>query len=408
MVHRAVIGALYGDEGKGMTVDALASQAMREHGSCTVVRSNGGAQAAHTVELPDGRRHVFHHIGSGTFTGAKTHLSRFMIINPIMFNREYDDLIAMGFTPDVTVSPFAYVTFPQDMLINQMLEMLRGGSRHGSCGLGIGETMERVEKPEYYAKYRLGDLSNTHGDLSTCRTKLRNDLDTRLAALDLTYEDLPIELRSFLYDDDVWGNFVSEVTKMMTRIKFRDDAEVDSTNPVIFEAAQGLALDRDMGFFPYVTRSKTGLFNIALLCRDMGITEIEAVYVMRAYTSRHGAGPLDGEMSGLDIGVNIDDPTNIPNDWQGTLRFAPLDLWLAERLVTLDFAGAKTTDLRVWRGVALTCLDQLEDRIRIFDVDRTHDYVKRDDLWELVLRRLGADILWTSSGPSRETFQQVF
>ena len=83
----AVIGANYGDEGKGRLVDWLVAR----HGTdSVVVRSNGGAQAGHTVGLAEGQpRHVFHHLGSGTLRGAATHMSRFMVSHPIVFADEY-------------------------------------------------------------------------------------------------------------------------------------------------------------------------------------------------------------------------------------------------------------------------------------------------------------------------------
>src|SRR5471032_1189579 len=80
----AVIGAGYGDEGKGLLVDALAAAGE----TAIVCRSNGGAQAGHTVTLADGRRHVFHHLGSGALAGAATHLSRFFVHHPMLLQEE--------------------------------------------------------------------------------------------------------------------------------------------------------------------------------------------------------------------------------------------------------------------------------------------------------------------------------
>src|SRR4051812_30640034 len=84
----AVIGANYGDEGKGLVTDYLAE----EGEGAVVVRFNGGAQAGHTVVTPEGKRHVFHHFGSGTFRKARTHLSRFFISNPALFRPEFEAL----------------------------------------------------------------------------------------------------------------------------------------------------------------------------------------------------------------------------------------------------------------------------------------------------------------------------
>jgi adenylosuccinate synthase len=80
-----VIGANYGDEGKGQVVHKLAKQ----NTNVTVVRYSGGAQAGHTVTTDDGKRHVFSHIGAGTFAGAKTWLSDEFIVNPVMFLKEH-------------------------------------------------------------------------------------------------------------------------------------------------------------------------------------------------------------------------------------------------------------------------------------------------------------------------------
>ena len=84
-----VIGANYGDEGKGLATDYLASQGTKS----LVVRFNGGAQAGHTVVTPDGCRHVFHHFGSGVFAEADTFLSKFFIVNPILFRTEFEETL---------------------------------------------------------------------------------------------------------------------------------------------------------------------------------------------------------------------------------------------------------------------------------------------------------------------------
>ena len=96
---QAVIGAVYGDEGKGRLVDYLASLT-----PTLVVRHNGGAQAGHTVVTPEGLRHVFHHFGSGTFVGSPTYLSRFFIVNPLIWSQEAS---VLPLIPRVMVSPEA-------------------------------------------------------------------------------------------------------------------------------------------------------------------------------------------------------------------------------------------------------------------------------------------------------------
>src|SRR5258708_6994888 len=102
-----VIGANYGDEGKGKMVDYLVSQITNEK---VVVRFNGGAQAGHTVMLPDGKRHIFSHFGSGTLANAQTYLAKHFVCNPILFWKEYRQLSELSITPKVAVDPRCFVT----------------------------------------------------------------------------------------------------------------------------------------------------------------------------------------------------------------------------------------------------------------------------------------------------------
>ena len=127
---RVVIGAQFGDEGKGQ---AVAGEAAAAGGDGIVVRYNGGAQAGHTVVTPDGRRHVFSHVGSGAFSGAATFLSRWFVSHPMLFLKEQAALAALGVNPVVLIDPASPVTTPYDMLINQIVEQARGDGRHGSC-----------------------------------------------------------------------------------------------------------------------------------------------------------------------------------------------------------------------------------------------------------------------------------
>ena len=132
----AVIGANFGDEGKGLMTDYFSDK------KTVVVRHNGGAQAGHTVVTPDGIRHVFSHFGSGTLAGAATFLGPRFIINPLLWKKELGILKKMGFDPKVFYAG-GLVTTPYDMLINEEIERSRGDGRHGSCGVGINETVTR-------------------------------------------------------------------------------------------------------------------------------------------------------------------------------------------------------------------------------------------------------------------------
>jgi adenylosuccinate synthase len=136
MLH-AVIGGQLGDEGKGLITDFLSNHLT------LVVRFNGGAQAGHTVVLPDGRRHEFHHFGAGCFKAACTLLSRHFIVNPLLYAKEYHSPELKGIRKTVYVDPRCRVTTPLDMMLNTLVEERRGAQRHGSCGVGINETVTR-------------------------------------------------------------------------------------------------------------------------------------------------------------------------------------------------------------------------------------------------------------------------
>src|SRR5215212_9182933 len=159
--RRAIIlsGLGFGDEGKGSWTDFLA----RTEPVHTVVRFNGGAQAGHNVVTPDRRHHTFAQLGSGSFVrGVNTHLSRFMLVNPLRLLHEADELRALG-VPDalsrLTVDRGAPVTTPFQVAANRLRELARGDARHGSCGMGIGETMADWME--------LGDRMLMAGDLAS-------------------------------------------------------------------------------------------------------------------------------------------------------------------------------------------------------------------------------------------------
>ncbi len=106
---------------------------------------------------------------------------------------------------------------------------------------------------------------------------------------------------------------------------------------MIFEGAQGLALDEYLGEFPYVTRSMTGLPHAITTAVELGVNELTPVYVTRAYSTRHGAGRLMNENHPIQTSGKIPlDSTNVENNWQGRLRFAPLNLSLLRKMISAD------------------------------------------------------------------------
>lgn len=342
-----VIGANYGDEAKGSNVDRIV------HGlggaGVVVVRSNGGAQAGHTVVTPDGRRHVFHHIGSGAYAGAATHLSRFFVHHPMSFMAERDELAAEGACVKVTADPRGYVTTPWDMMVNQVLEVSRGGDRHGSCGYGLGETMGRNEETMFGLTF--ADLS--WDGLPRLLESIRDVwLRDRLLVLGVKPDE---EMQRAIASPAVMERFLSECAGFMEAVTPMDDADLGQFAHVVFEGAQGLLLDQRSRDFPHVTRSNTGIQNMASIAREAGIGRIEATYATRAYLTRHGAGPMPDERD-VSEWFDVVDGTNVPNPWQSSIRYGLLDLELLAAQIVEDVAKADGVEVGI--TVAVSCLDQ--------------------------------------------------
>ena len=301
MRARIVIGSNWGDEGKGLITDYLCEK----EGAGIVVRFNGSCQAGHTVCTPEGERHVFRHYSSGTFCGIPTYLSSFFVCNPILFFQERDQLIKLGFRPDVYAHPDCLVTTFMDMLINQAKEQKRGKDRHGSCGIGFHETIQRSSVPEL--KITMSDLWNGGKRLEAqlaeiCGKYAEFRCGTR-------YEDGGTAIASFIECCEHFAQVVQPLG-------------IGQCKDPVFEGAQGLLLDQNnKKFSPHLTHSNTGMKNVEVLCAQAGIKEKEIYYVSRTYLTRHGHGPLPGE----DASMSFEDNTNHTNPWQGSLRFATLD-----------------------------------------------------------------------------------
>jgi adenylosuccinate synthase len=382
---KVVIGAAWGDEGKGLVTDAYADS------ETLVVRFNGGAQAGHTVVAPDGRRHIFHHIGSGSFRGAGTYLSRYFLSNPLLFFTEVEELKSLGVTPQVLVDPLGLVTTPYDMMLNQMIEESRANARHGSCGLGINETVTRHETSGI-PSLRVGDLFKPGFVENTLHDILKLWVPRRLAALELE-PDASWQAR--LDSDAVLEAFADMARLYVDTVTVVDDGIRSHHGSVLFEGAQGLLLDERHRWFPHVTRSRTGLTNVELLAREAGIEALDVTYVTRAYATRHGAGPFPREVAGL----HYDDWTNVPNMWQQTLRFGLLDLDLLAETIGEDLGHA---NLPVQHSLAFTCLDQVGDRAQ-FWLDETVYCTSPENLAKTACEKIGGSFL-ASYGPTRATF----
>lgn len=402
MRHTAhvVIGASYGDEGKGLMTDYHVAPAGKDG---IVVRFNGGAQAGHTVVAPGGMRHVFSHLGSGTLAGAATYLSRHFVCHPALFLKEADALAAAGVAlPPVFVDERAPVSTLYDILVNQIVERHRGDGRHGSCGMGFGETIERNRDPAF--ALTVADLGQGSGYLLHRLAAIRDDyVPRRLAALGIPAPDA--RSAEWLASDAALQRFAHAAMQFRRMTQPAGPSVLRDSAQVVFEGAQGLLLDQERGAFPYVTRSHTGIRNALDVAGEAGIETLTITYVTRAYLTRHGAGPLAGELPGQPY-PGIEDRTNVPNEFQGALRFAHLDLDLLERTIRTDFADALARlGIGATLNLAVSCLDQVGAAVA-YRENGKRKTTQPAALAGHLASRLGAGALYMAWGPSRDSIRQ--
>lgn len=352
MKTSVVIGANFGDEGKGLVTDFLSGGE-----ECLVIRFNGGAQAGHTVVDPDGRRHIFKHFGSGSLKGAATYLSRHFIVNPILYRKEQEELMLKCKGLKVMVDQRCAVSTPWDMLLNQALEKSRGRYRHGSCGVGINETIHRHEN---MLSLHVSGLKspNLRQNLEFIRDHY---VPKRAKILGIAVPEIAMDDKILLQFMDDCYHF-SETTTLMQPHGFSD------WDNLVFEGAQGLHLDMDSGNFPYVTRSHTGLQNVQDVCSEAGIEEADVWYVTRTYSTKHGPGEFRTE--GHSVPQRAQCLTNKENPWQGEFRMGMLDREKMVKAIWKDQNSLKYFKAKSW-NLALTHCDQIDGgQVTFLDSDQ--------------------------------------
>jgi adenylosuccinate synthase len=346
----AVVGMQWGDEGKGSIVEALTRQL-----HCKLVcRFNGGGQAGHAVTLPDGRRHIFSQFGSGTLAGAATHLSRFMVVDPLAAMNEESALRQLGIWDAfsrMTIEETALVATPFHIATNRLREMSRGPKRHGSCGMGIGETVAD-SLAGHDDVVRAFDLLHP----TELRRKLKSIQERKYAdvcalagsstAADFTEELGILKIREVV--DWLVGDYAKFLNQGVSIVTARWLPE-QLANPghILFEGAQGVLLDQDYGFYPHCTWSDCTFGSVDRLV--YGACPVRRLGVLRAFSTRHGAGPFPTERP--DFARLGEGDHNQTNEWQGSFRIGAFDSVLAE------YACSVVGHLD---GLCITCVDRVD------------------------------------------------
>lgn len=305
MQHLAVIDLAYGDSGKGALVDRLCAN----DSIAGVVRSSAGCQAQHNVIQDDGRHHTFSQFGSGSFHHVPTFLSRHVLVEPLSMHVEAHALERHGLEPWklINVDPDARVTTPYHWLVNQAIEDQRGDERHGSCGRGIGMTMKHwLEFPDLAVYFK--DLWSPE----TLNFKLRH---LYYWARNQVANFEPPQVEAFLPLYALFREKCPPPEAMFSWPEFALQGQL------VFEGAQGVLLDEDWGFHPHTTWSHTTAKNAYELATEVGDT-LDTIGVVRAYTTRHGAGPFVPE----DATLNLPELHNQDEHYQGGWRVGHFDL----------------------------------------------------------------------------------
>ena len=282
MPVRIIIGAQWGDEGKGKIVDLLSADTK------FVVRYQGGANAGHTLKFDD-TTIVLHLIPSGMFNGNSTCIiGNGVVIDPIALVKEIREIeeLDTSLNDRFYISSSAHVILPYHKVLDQVKEKSRGSDAIGTTGRGIG--------PAYVSKVsrigiRMGDLLHPERLESKIRKNL-NDINT---ALESVYGEKKLDAGKMLNDlkpaIDTLTPYICNTSDVLHKALENDES-------VLLEGAQGSLLDVDHGTYPYVTSSNP---TAGGACTGSGIppTAItHALGITKAYCTRVGNGPFPTEL----------------------------------------------------------------------------------------------------------------
>lgn len=367
---KVVIGASYGDEGKGLMTDYFCGKAEKP---CITVLHNGGSQRGHTVINLDGLRHVFHHLSSGTFSDSDTYFADSFIINPLVFAEEHREL-----SPDINIycSPKCMWSTPFDMMLNQIIEDSRGDKRHGSCGYGIWETIVRYNnsKTINFTDFIAMSIADKIKYLENIRD---NYMSERLKDVGV---NIPPEWEDIVYNDGIIEHFLDDCNYFNSIVKY---AEIipETYQYIVFEGGQGLLLSQDEKN-PHTTPSFTGAENPVRIIDTMvtGEKHIEVCYVTRTYLTRHGAGSFPQECAKSEINPDMIDKTNVPNDYQGTLRYGKIDTDELKQRISADFDKFREFE-NVKISLAVTHMDETHGKLITTEGEKSSECIGIDKIY---------------------------
>jgi len=278
----AVIGAQWGDEGKGKIVDMLSEKA------AYVVRFSGGDNAGHTVVNPHGEFKLRLTPSGIFYKGVTSVIGNGVVVNPAVLNTEVDTLNSRGIdTSKLLISDRAHLIMPYHMVLEGLEEQALGGKAIGTTLKGIGPAF--ADKTARNG-IRVGDLL----DKAVFRDRLATVLEQKNRILTGVYGKPPLSLEA-IYDQycayaDRWASRICDTTAILT-------AAIERGEHVLLEGAQGFLLDPDFGTYPFATSSSP---TSAGACLGAGIAPNKITHILgvfKAFQTRVGAGPMPTELN---------------------------------------------------------------------------------------------------------------
>jgi len=281
MATKVVIGAQWGDEGKGKIVDILAAEAD------AVVRYSGGSNAGHTL-VANGEKYALHLVPSGIlYPGKKCIIANGVVIDPGSLLDEMEKLTSRGINIDnLIISDRAHLVFPYHKLIDSLQESFRGQNDIGTTKQGIGPTY--ADKTERCG-IRVCDLMNP----KVFAEKVKANVEFKNILIVKVYGGTPLDAEEIISQYLEYGKKLKPYVADATTILYE---MIKQNKTIVFEGAQSSLLDLDFGTYPYVTSSHPAAGGVCI-GSGIGPTMIDECYgVVKAYTSRVGKGPFPTEL----------------------------------------------------------------------------------------------------------------
>jgi adenylosuccinate synthase len=373
--YASVLGLGFGDCGKGHFIDALA----RHRQAHTVVRFNGGAQAGHNVVTSAGpwesaRHHTFSQFGAGTLVpGVSTVLADPVVVHPTALLVEAEALGRISIHDALSrlrIDARCRITTPYHQAAGRLREILRKGEAHGTCGVGVGETVRHsIEHPGQVIRYA-DLLPSGAAEVRTRMEKLEAIRETLLAGFATHCEKgsdgWHTEEFQTLRDGSLAKTWLNHCHALARQCPPASAGEINEqlTRPgaVLFEGAQGVLLDEWRGFHPHTTWSTISTAAVEEVAAGFGVTDaIEHHGVLRAYLTRHGAGPFPTHDAALD--AVLPEPHNQGTGWQGDFRRGHPDAVLLRYALEVvgELSGLLVSHLDVFeKGVGLRWCESYE------------------------------------------------